>query len=249
MKQSTKLEKGGWTLSLRKMAIDVMDKMILRPVTILISDPRNGNINTFQGIRDKLMRKKYAYLANWKEDVMKVFAIARSSNDQLINDICTELEQFFNKKYSILEEFSEFKFKDVLSRVLGKEVSDETDNIIEKTEENVNNMDPNNEQTVVVQGSQNINESNEIKNDNDQNINILEFNVENNNNQIVQEIQKDDNPQETSNNFNDTPIAIEVQQENIINNQEPQNINIQEPQENQVNVIQEGKNEIQDLNM
>lgn len=162
MKGITKLEKGGWTLSLQKMAIDVMDKMILRPVTILVSDPRNGNINTFQGIRDKIIRKKYAFLTNWRDDVLKVFTVARGSNNPLINDICTELEQFFNKKYSILEEFSEFKFRDSLSRLLREEGIEIE--IEEKTEEIPNNeiSEQKLEKVQEVQISNESNENNEF---------------------------------------------------------------------------------------
>lgn len=162
MKGITKLEKGGWTLSLQKMAIDVMDKMILRPVTILVSDPRNGNINTFQGIRDKIIRKKYAFLTNWRDDVLKVFTVARGSNNPLINDICTELEEFFNKKYSILEEFSEFKFRDSLSRLLREEGIEIE--IEEKTEEIPNNeiSEQKLEEVQEVQISNESNENNEF---------------------------------------------------------------------------------------
>ncbi|OHT03654.1 hypothetical protein TRFO_28915 [Tritrichomonas foetus] len=125
MKGNLKLEKGGWTPALRKTSIEIMDKIILRPVSILISDPRNGNINTFQGIREKLSKKKYSFLANWRDDVLKVFTTARSTGDQNIIDICAELEQYFMKKYSVLEKFSEFKFRDVLAKLINYEIPEE----------------------------------------------------------------------------------------------------------------------------
>ena len=154
-----KLENGGWTPSLRTMAIDIMDKMILRPVSMLVSDPRNGNINTFQGIRDKIIRKKYLLLANWRDEVLKVFSIARESNDPLINSICTEFEQFFNKKYGVLEKFSQFKFKDCLVDLLQsegleipelpqEEIPVEEQQVIEVKEETVESININSDENL-----------------------------------------------------------------------------------------------------
>ena len=219
MKGTTKLEKGGWTLSLRKMAIDVMDKMILRPVTILVSDPRNGNINTFQGIRDKLIRKKYAFLSNWKDDVLKVFSVARNSNDPLINDICTELEQFFTKKYNILEEFSEFKFRDALARLLGKEtVEDE-----EITTENIASNEINDEIHKDPQEVQVLNENDEIPENNNDTQETQEQFISNQdhqeNNNGFQDIQGDNN------------LEIQPAQDNINIQEVQHDININETEE------------------
>jgi len=94
-----------------------MDRMILRQASSLVSDPRNGTINTFQGVREKLLKKKYTQFSEWRDDVMKVFQIARSKEDALINDVCADLEQSFNRHYAVLLELSEFKFRTALTRV------------------------------------------------------------------------------------------------------------------------------------
>jgi hypothetical protein len=54
-----------------------MDKIILRPASSLVSDPRNGTINTLQSVREKLLKKKYTQFLDWKEDVLKVFKSPR----------------------------------------------------------------------------------------------------------------------------------------------------------------------------
>jgi predicted unusual protein kinase regulating ubiquinone biosynthesis (AarF/ABC1/UbiB family) len=69
-----------------------MDRMILRYASSLISDPRNGTINTFQGVREKLTKRKRTQLAEWKHGFMKVFQIAHSKEDILVNDVCADLE-------------------------------------------------------------------------------------------------------------------------------------------------------------
>jgi glutamate synthase domain-containing protein 1 len=94
-----------------------MGRMILRPASSLVSDPRNGTINTFQGVREKLTKRKYAQFTEWKDDVVKVFQIARSKEDILVNDVCADLGQYFNKHYAMLLELSEFRFRTALARV------------------------------------------------------------------------------------------------------------------------------------
>jgi lipoate-protein ligase A len=111
------MEKGAWTSALRALALEVMDRMILRHASSLVSDPRNGTINTFQGVREKLTKRKYTQFTEWRDDVMKVFQIARSKEDLLVNDVCTDLEQYFNKHYGMLLELSEFRFRTALTRV------------------------------------------------------------------------------------------------------------------------------------
>jgi hypothetical protein len=90
--QKSDMEKGAWTSALRAFALEVMDRMILRYASSLISDPRNGTINTFQGVREKLTKRKYTQFTEWKDGVMKVFQVARSKEDSLVNDVCGDLE-------------------------------------------------------------------------------------------------------------------------------------------------------------
>jgi hypothetical protein len=127
MKKFRTMERGAWTSALRALALEVMDQMILRQASSLVSDPRNGTVNTFQGVREKLLKRKYGLFPEWREDVMRVFQSARSKDDALITDVCADLERFFEKKYRTLLELSEFKFKTALSRIaeeLGKIAAD-----------------------------------------------------------------------------------------------------------------------------
>lgn len=115
-----KIDEGGWTPALRQMAIDIMDNLVSRPASSIISDPRNGSQNTFQGIRDKLYKKKYSLLAEWSNDMGAVFSAAKATEDPLIIDIANELQEAFNKKYALLEQFSNFKFKSAITSVLNE---------------------------------------------------------------------------------------------------------------------------------
>jgi hypothetical protein len=69
-----------------------MDRMILRHLSSLVSDPRNGPTNTFQGVREKLTKRKYTQFTEWRDGVMKVLQIARSKEEILVNDVCADLE-------------------------------------------------------------------------------------------------------------------------------------------------------------
>ncbi|EAX90520.1 hypothetical protein TVAG_395660 [Trichomonas vaginalis G3] len=115
---SSKLEEYGWTPALIQMAIEVIDKIIARPLSLYVSDPRNGSLNTLQGIREKLSKKKYSNLPEWKNEVLAVFKAAKTSDNKLQTDISEELTQYFEKKYAVLEELSLFKFRTAITRVV-----------------------------------------------------------------------------------------------------------------------------------
>ena len=118
MSNQVKVEEGGFTPALRQMAIELIDEIVARPVTSVISDPRNGAINTFQGIREKLAKKKYNLLNDWKNEVEAVFNASKNSSDPLVQDVANEISQYFNKKYAVLEEFSRFQFKTAISKIV-----------------------------------------------------------------------------------------------------------------------------------
>ena len=115
-----KVEEGGWTPALKQMALDIMDEILARPITIAISDTKSGAINTFQGVRDKLTKKKYGNLAEWRNDVYLVFTLAQNSPEQYAQDIGAEIQRFFDKKYAVLEEFSRFHFRTALSNIVNE---------------------------------------------------------------------------------------------------------------------------------
>lgn len=111
------MERGQWTKSLRVFSLNLMDKLIRRPASIIISDPRNGSQNTFQGVREKLIKKKYAAFVDWKEDVLKVIQSSRGSEDPLVINVCDDFEAHFLKEFAVLQELSEFRLKNALTRV------------------------------------------------------------------------------------------------------------------------------------
>jgi hypothetical protein len=106
-----------------------MDQIILRPCSAVVSDPRNGTINTFQGIREKIIKKRYSIFREWREDVTKVLQIARSNEDPLVNDICAELDAQFQKHYALLSQLSELQFSDALTKIAGElaQIAEQTD--------------------------------------------------------------------------------------------------------------------------
>lgn len=117
---STKIEELGWTPALIQMALDVIDEIIARPLSTFISDPRNGSLNTLQGVRDKLSKKKYVNLPEWKAEVLSIFNSAKSTENQLLIEISEELTLHFNKKYAVLEELSMFKFRTAITNVVNE---------------------------------------------------------------------------------------------------------------------------------
>ena len=112
------MERGSWTKSLRVLSLEAMDRLIQRPASAIVSDPRDGSVNTFQGIREKLVKKKYAAFVEWGDDVIRVIQLARASEDPLVVDVCNDLEAYFRKEFGVLQELSEFRFKTALTRVV-----------------------------------------------------------------------------------------------------------------------------------
>jgi hypothetical protein len=90
--QKSDIKKGAWTSALRALALEVMDHMILRHASSLVSGPRNGTVSTFEGVREKFTKRKYTQLTEWKDGVMKVFQSARLKEDILVNNVCADLE-------------------------------------------------------------------------------------------------------------------------------------------------------------
>jgi hypothetical protein len=89
--QKSEIEKGACTSAFRALALEVVDRMILRHAASLISDPRNGTINTFQGVREKLTKRKHTQFTEWKNGVMELFQVVRSKEDSLVDDVCADL--------------------------------------------------------------------------------------------------------------------------------------------------------------
>jgi hypothetical protein len=88
--QNSEIEKGAWTCGPRAPALEVMDRMILRHASSVVSDPCNGTINTFQGVRGKVTKRKNTQFTDRKDGVVKVFQVARSKEDILVNDVCAD---------------------------------------------------------------------------------------------------------------------------------------------------------------
>jgi hypothetical protein len=108
------LANGAFTPALRSLALDVMDALVLRPAAVAISDPSPGPGPSFRSIRDRLTRKKYTELTEWKADVAAVLNAARASGDATVAIVCEELDRWFSKRYDHLFRLSEFKFRDAL---------------------------------------------------------------------------------------------------------------------------------------
>ena len=127
MNSTLSLEDGGWTPALRQMSIDLMETLINRPSSLVISDPRSNGI-TFQSIRDKIMKKKYSNLEEWKKDMIDLFEKAHNSNDYIHQDVSEELKKAFMKEYELLDDLSHFKFRTAMTSVV-KEIEEIKKNI------------------------------------------------------------------------------------------------------------------------
>lgn len=117
MKSLSKIEVGGWSPALKQMAIKLMDKILNRPCTSAISDPRLGNLLTLHAIKDKLSKKKYSTVEEWKNEVIFVLTPSPTTNLPQIENICLELKEIFLKHYALIDQLSKFEFRDALNQV------------------------------------------------------------------------------------------------------------------------------------
>jgi hypothetical protein len=101
------------------MALDVMDKLVARPISIAVARPTDQRNSTLSGIRANLLDRNYQDLESWQKDVVSCISNCRESHRMHVDDICDELAQTFERLYSRLKEFSEFRFRDACERVYG----------------------------------------------------------------------------------------------------------------------------------
>lgn len=116
--KAPQLADGGWTTCLRRFAVDIMDDLLDRPVSNAIRDAASGS-SSFQSTRDRIVRDKYKDLHEWKTDVEHVISVARMGSDETVSDICDEVEAWFSKRYGVLEQMSQFRFRDIAQSIVG----------------------------------------------------------------------------------------------------------------------------------
>lgn len=111
------LREGGWTAALRCMAGELMDSMISRPISFLISHPvEKGNVS-FNVIKARIEDREYADLDEWERDVHAVLDKARLDPDPSMAEICDELRTWFDKRFKVLKQLSMFRFKTVAKEI------------------------------------------------------------------------------------------------------------------------------------
>lgn len=123
---TVKLVDGGWTPALHQMAVEIIDSLINRPASAVISDPKLHS-HSLQSVREKLAKKKYSTIEDWASDMRLIFKNASQTNNEFAIDVAEELETKFNKKYDQLVELSHFKFRTATQRII-----DDIDSIREK---------------------------------------------------------------------------------------------------------------------
>jgi hypothetical protein len=111
------LVEGGWTPALRAMALDIMDKLITRPISIAVTRPTGERNSTLSGIRAKLVDHDYQNVESWQSDVVTCISNCRATGRGHINEICDELSRAFEKMYKRLKQYSEFRFRDACEQV------------------------------------------------------------------------------------------------------------------------------------
>ena len=109
-----KIENGGWTPAIRQMAIEAIDSIMTYSTSKVISSPQNPSGINFQIIHDKLLKKRYISITEWRDEVYRLFAGARQLEIPFYNDICDELQSKFDKKMNKIDMLSKFMFRDFL---------------------------------------------------------------------------------------------------------------------------------------
>jgi hypothetical protein len=111
------LAPGTFTPALTSLASSLMDALLLRPAAVAIADGGNSSTPSFRSIRERVGRRKYETLSEWKADITEVIETARGSGGHTTRLVCDELDRWFSKRYDELFRLSEFRFRDALCEI------------------------------------------------------------------------------------------------------------------------------------
>ncbi|EAX98595.1 hypothetical protein TVAG_090830 [Trichomonas vaginalis G3] len=103
--------------TIRKLAINVMDDLLARPMILILSEREKYNDGPLSQIRQELTNKKFPNISAWEKAVVDVFRDKKFSEDEVLRDVAYEMETYFNQKCELLNELSAFHFKDLLQNI------------------------------------------------------------------------------------------------------------------------------------
>lgn len=103
--------------TIRRLCIRVMDDLIERPMSMIISEKEKFGEGPLSQIRQELNSKRYVSFSSWEKAVLDVFREKKISDDEVLRDCAYEMEQFFMKKCTLVRELSQCHFKDLLQEI------------------------------------------------------------------------------------------------------------------------------------
>ena len=103
--------------TIRKLCIQVMDELICRPMSLIISEREKYGDGPLSQIRQDLSHKKFSSLITWQKAVLNILTDPRFQNDEILKDVSEEMQKYFTKKCIFLENLNACHFKDILSEV------------------------------------------------------------------------------------------------------------------------------------
>ena len=113
--------------TIRRLCIQVMDDLIDRPMSLIISEREKYGDGPLSQIRQDLTHKKYSSLSAWKRAVRNILEDPRFQSDPVMKDVSEHMQSYFNKKCVFLENLNDCHFKDILTDVINtiKEIDNE----------------------------------------------------------------------------------------------------------------------------
>lgn len=121
-RKEIRIEPGAWTPALRVMGLEIMDELMERPISFTLKDPLVKEKNIFLQPRAQLSKNKYDTVEAWGNEVLGI--IQKGKEDNINNlttvEICDELERWFKKRFLKIKDYSEFKFRTLLTNAINE---------------------------------------------------------------------------------------------------------------------------------
>lgn len=121
-RKEIRIEPGAWTPALRVMGLEIMDELMERPISFALKDPQGKEKNIFLQPRAQLSKNKYDTVEAWGNEVLGIIRKGKEDNinNLTIVEICDELERWFQKRFLKIKDYSEFKFRTLLTNAINE---------------------------------------------------------------------------------------------------------------------------------
>lgn len=102
--------------AISKLASRLMDKMINRSLSLVISEREKFGDGPLSIIQKDIDRNKYQNITAWKDAVLKVFEVS-VDDSEVVKEVKEEYTDYFNKRYMYIQRLDSNCFKDMLTEI------------------------------------------------------------------------------------------------------------------------------------